>query len=108
MEAMLHYDWPGNVRQISNVVQAAMAIDYDNRQYIGIDVLAQLIQLPNIKAGTTPDLSEYDYATALARFEHDYLGRLLHLCAGNIEEVARRAGMNVATIYRKIKKFELR
>ncbi len=108
MEAMLHYDWPGNVRQISNVVQAAMAIDYDNRQYIGIDVLAQLIQLPEINTATTPDISEYDYATALARFEQDYLNRLLHLCAGNIEEVARRAGMNVATIYRKIKKFELR
>lgn len=108
MEAMLNHDWPGNVRQISNVVQAAMAIDHDNRHYIGIDVLAQLIHLPDVNPERTEDISEYDYATALARFEHDYLGRLLNSCAGNIEEVARRAGMNVATIYRKIRKYELR
>lgn len=108
MEAMLNHDWPGNVRQISNVVQAALAIDCENSHYIGIDVLARLIQLPNTPVATAQDISEYDYATALARFEHDYLGRLLHLCSGNIEEVARRAGMNVATIYRKIKKYELR
>lgn len=108
MEVMLHYDWPGNVRQISNVVQAAMAIHHDNNQCIGIDVLMQLIKLPSTTAMTMQDISEYDYATALARFEHDYLGRLLRLCTGNIEEVARRAGMNVATIYRKIKKYELR
>ena len=39
MEAMMQYDWPGNIRQLSNVVQAAMAID--SSDYIGLDVLAQ-------------------------------------------------------------------
>jgi DNA-binding NtrC family response regulator len=109
MEAMLHYDWPGNVRQISNVVQAAMAIDSDNNHYIGREVLAGLIKLPDVNDQTMAvDISEYDYATALARFEHDYLGRLLQIHRGNIDEVAHRAGMNVATIYRKIKKCGLR
>jgi DNA-binding NtrC family response regulator len=109
MEAMLHYDWPGNIRQISNVVQAAMAIDSDNTHYIGREVLAGLIKLPEINDSTTAvDISEYDYATALARFEHDYLDRLLQMHRGNIDEVAHRAGMNVATIYRKIKKYGLR
>jgi len=106
MEAMLQYDWPGNIRQLSNVVQAAMAID--NSDYIGPAVVTQLIGLPSQGAASARDVGELDYSAALARFETDYLTRLLQASGGNIEEVAHQAGMNVATVYRKIKKYGLR
>ncbi|MDS4030039.1 MAG: sigma-54 dependent transcriptional regulator [Candidatus Contendobacter sp.] len=106
VEAMVKYDWPGNIRQLGNVVQAAMAID--NSDYIGLDVLAQLIELPRNSAALAGDLSQLDYAAALTRFETEYLNRLLQASAGNIEDVAHRSGMNVATVYRKIKKYGLR
>ncbi|MFZ1640594.1 MAG: sigma-54 dependent transcriptional regulator [Candidatus Contendobacter sp.] len=106
MEAMIQYDWPGNIRQLSNVVQAAMAID--NSDYIGPAVLAQLIGLPDQSATLARDIGELDYAAALARFETEYLTRLLQTSGGNIEDVAHQAGMNVATVYRKIKKHGLR
>ena len=106
MEAMLQYDWPGNIRQLSNVVQAAMAID--NSDYIGPAVVTQLIGLPSQGAASARDVGELDYSAALARFETDYLTRLLQASGGNIEEVAHQAGMNVATVYRKIKKHGLR
>ena len=106
MEAMIQYDWPGNIRQLSNVVQAAMAID--NSDYIGLEVLAQLIGPPDQSATLARDIGELDYAAALARFETEYLNRLLQASSGHIEEVARQAGMNVATVYRKIKKYGLR
>ncbi len=106
IEAMMHYDWPGNIRQLSNVVQAAMAID--SSDYIRLDVVAQLIDLPEQHTLSDQPASESDYATALARFESDYLHRLLQTTHGNIEEVAHQSGMNVATVYRKIKKYGLR
>jgi DNA-binding NtrC family response regulator len=106
MEAMVRYDWPGNIRQLSNVVQAAMAID--NSDYIGSEVLAELIRLPDPSTTPAQDIGELDYAAALARFETEYLNRLLQASGGNIEEVAHQAGMNVATVYRKIKKYGLR
>ncbi|MCU0808567.1 MAG: sigma-54 dependent transcriptional regulator [Candidatus Contendobacter sp.] len=106
MEAMVQYDWPGNIRQLSNVVQAAMAID--NSDYIGPAIVTQLIGLPSQGAASAEDLGKLDYGTALARFEIDYLTRLLQASGGNIEEVAQQAGMNVATVYRKIKKYGLR
>lgn len=106
MEAMIQYDWPGNIRQLSNVVQAAMAID--NSDYIGPAVLTQLIGLPSRGAASARDIGELDYAAALVQFETDYLTRLLQASGGNIEEVAHQAGMNVATVYRKIKKLGLR
>lgn len=106
MEAMVGYDWPGNIRQLSNVVQAAMAIDCSD--YIGLDVVAQLIELPEKSTAPDRDGGEGDYASALTRFEIEYLNRLLQASGGNIEEVAHQSGMNVATVYRKIKKYGLR
>ena len=106
MKALMHYDWPGNVRQLSNVVQAAMAID--GGDWIGPEVLAQLIELPDRGAGPVRDIGALDYAAALAVFETEYLSQLLQAAAGSIEDVAQQAGMNVATIYRKIKKYGLR
>jgi DNA-binding NtrC family response regulator len=118
---LCHFDWPGNVRQISNVIQAAMAIE--NSDLIGLEVLLQLIDLPagvndSLAAAGGPGalrglsetsgLDELDYPAALARFETDYLNRLLQKTGGNVEDVAHQAGMNVATIYRKMKKYGIR
>ena len=84
-----------------------MAID--SSDYIGLDVLAQIIELPRKSAAFAGgDISELNYDAALARFEADYLSRLLQTSGGNIEEVAHQAGMNIATVYRKIKKYGLR
>ncbi len=111
MRALVTYDWPGNVRQLSNVIQAALAID--NNDYIDLATLAQFIDLPvqyldNHHTSNPTDSASLDYAAALARFEMEYLNQLLHKTGGVIEEVAHQAGMNVATIYRKMKKYGLR
>ena len=41
-------------------------------------------------------------------YSDDELIRLLRACSGNVEEASRRSGMNLATVYRKIKKYGLR
>ena len=61
---------------------------------------------PTTQGGGGTD--EGEYARALSRFEMDYLKGLLRKNQGNIEAAAREAGMNMATIYRKIKKYNLR
>jgi transcriptional regulator of acetoin/glycerol metabolism len=106
MEALYGFHWPGNIRQLRNVIQAAMAIDSSDR--MGLEILAQLIELPDASTSDTSGLGELDYAAELARFETDYLNRLLQKTGGNIEDMAQQAGMNIATIYRKVKKYGLR
>ncbi|MEE4378304.1 MAG: sigma-54 dependent transcriptional regulator [Candidatus Competibacteraceae bacterium] len=108
MEALCRFDWPGNVRQLSNVIQAAMAIESDER--IGLVVLLQLVELPETtaKAGDADAGDDLEYTAALARFETEYLNRLLQKAGGNVEYVAQQAGMNAATIYRKLKKYGIR
>ncbi len=99
-QAATSYAWPGNIRQLKNVIEACITIETEEQ--ISVTTLAQLI---DIEEGA---VSGEDYNNALARFEIDYLRQLLGAAGGNIEEAATKAGMNMATIYRKLKKYGLR
>ncbi|KAF0216544.1 MAG: two component sigma-54 specific Fis family transcriptional [Geobacteraceae bacterium] len=106
LEAACGYAWPGNIRQLKNVIEASMAME--NGDYISLPVLVQFIEVPLDQAGPDFDVDEGEYARALSRFEMDYLKGLLRKNRGNIEAAAREAGMNMTTIYRKIKKYNIR
>jgi DNA-binding NtrC family response regulator len=99
MQALRLYEWPGNIRQLCNVIEAAMTIASGN--YIGLPELTQLIETGKIDQ--TAD--QADYSSALGQFETEYLTRLLRKHGGNVEEAATEAKMNMATIYRKLKKY---
>jgi len=102
MESLRSYEWPGNIRQLCNVIEAAMTISSGN--YIGLPELTQLIE-----TGSPGQPAEHgDYTSALGCFETDYLTRLLRKHGGNVEEAAAEAGMNMATIYRKLKKYGIK
>ncbi len=102
MEVLRSYEWPGNIRQLGNVIEAAMTIS--GGHYIGMPELEQLIE-----TGPTGHAADQaDYSSALSSFETDYLTRLLRKHGGNIEDAAAEAGMNMATIYRKLKKHGIR
>ncbi len=103
LQAARDYFWPGNIRQLRNVIEACMAIESGDT--ISLQVLQQFIEVDS----ANPSLDAEDgYASALARFETEYLKGLLARTGGNVEAAAREAGMNMATIYRKLKKYEIR
>ncbi len=105
MRALVHHPWPGNVRQLKNVVEAAAAVE--DRERVGLDVVRQFLEADE-GAPEGVAAAEETYAAALARFEIDYLRRLLRRTEGNVEEAARVSGMNVATVYRKMKRYGIR
>ncbi len=92
--------WPGNIRQLKNVIEACMTIETE-----GQISLATLNQFIEVDGRSTND---EDYTNALARFEIDYLRQLLTSVDGNVEEAAKKSSMNMATIYRKLKKYGLK
>ena len=100
LQAACEYSWPGNIRQLKNVIEACMTIETDEK--ISLKTLSQFIETDN------PSHHDDDYNHALARFEIDYLRQLISSVDGNIEEAAKKANMNMATIYRKMKKYGLR
>ncbi len=99
-QAASEYAWPGNIRQLKNVIEACMTVETE--QQISLATLAQFIETEN------NPIDNDDYDRALARFEIDYLRQLISSVDGNIEEAAKKASMNMATIYRKLKKYSLR
>lgn len=99
-QVTIDYAWPGNIRQLKNVIEACMTIETEAQ--ISLATVAQFIEID------TSVGSREDYTHALAHFEIDYLRHLLTSVDGNIEEAAKKASMNMATIYRKLKKYGLR
>jgi DNA-binding NtrC family response regulator len=99
-QAASEYAWPGNIRQLKNVIEACMTIETE--QQISLATLSQFIETEN------NPLDDDDYDKALAHFEIDYLRQLISSVDGDIEEAAKKAKMNMATIYRKLKKYHLR
>jgi DNA-binding NtrC family response regulator len=106
MEAACSFSWPGNIRQLKNVIEASMTME--SGDHIGLPVLAQFIEVARDEIRLVESVEEGEYSSALSRFETDYLKGLLRKHQGNIEAAAREAGMNMATIYRKIKKYNIR
>jgi len=103
MESLLRYHWPGNVRELGNVVEAALALA--GGRHIGRDAVRQFIEGPEAREDESQG---GDFQEALGRFEREYFTSLLRKCRGNAEEAARQAGINVVTLYRKIKKYQLK
>jgi DNA-binding NtrC family response regulator len=96
------HEWPGNVRQLKNVIDTAMALEGSER--ITPAVLEHLIDAVDVAPIESPE----DYASSLSRFEATYFGDLLFEHDGNVEAASEKAGVNLATLYRKIKKYNLK
>jgi DNA-binding NtrC family response regulator len=110
MRALSAYEWPGNIRQLKNVIEACMAME--TGEYIAKETLAQFIEADS---GTSEhaveaehDTAGLPYTTALEQFEADLLRSLLKRHGGNIDLAAREAGMNMVTMYRKIKRYGIK
>ena len=110
LEAAVDYAWPGNIRQLRNVIEASLAME--GTSYITLPVLAQFIEVahrePEAESGSDEASDDGEYTKALSRFETEYIRGLLRKNNGNVEAAARDAGTNMATIYRKIKKYGIR
>ena len=103
IEILLRYQWPGNVRELANVVEASLALS--GGRFINSETVMQFIRGPQ---SPEDESGEGDYQEALGRFERDYFASLLRKSKGNVDEAAKQAGINVVTLYRKIKKYQLK
>lgn len=110
MQVLCSFQWPGNIRQLKNVIEACMAME--GSDYISLETLGQVIELPetlHVATQAGPVLmAEEPYTAALERFERDLLRDLLKKHGGAVDSAAKEAGMNMATLYRKIKKYGLK
>jgi DNA-binding NtrC family response regulator len=99
--------WPGNIRELRNAVEGSLALE--SGDLISLAVLSQFIECPGQGADGEPERGdESGFAAAANRFEAEYFTALLRKTRGNVEAAAAEAGINLATIYRKMKKYGIR
>ena len=103
---LLMFDWPGNVRQLRNVVESMVVVDYDG--------LLDLDDLPEELAGAPapePPPPEVSLAGLVGRpleeVERLFIAETLRATGGNREEAARQLKIGERTLYRKIKEYRL-
>jgi DNA-binding NtrC family response regulator len=102
------HDWPGNVRQLENVVRRLVVAAEGSR--IGTAAVEAVLAVP-ANGGASPEgeLQPFHKARAevLARFEKAYLERLLRDTGHNVAAAARRAGIDRKNLWLKLKRYGL-
>ena len=97
LAALMAAPWPGNVRQLHNVVEQVCAL-----------ATTPLVPLSLVqRALRVPSLEVLSYTEARQRFERDYLIQLLKLTDGNVSDAARLADRNRTEFYRLLQKHAL-
>jgi len=97
MKALTTASWPGNVRQLHNVVEQVCALT--TTPLIALALVQRALRVPAVEV--------LSYAQARERFERDYLVGLLKLTDGNAADAARLAERNRTEFYRLLQKHGL-
>lgn len=89
--------WPGNVRQLHNVVEQVCALA--TTPVVPLALVQRALRVPSLEV--------LGYAQARQRFERDYLVGLLKLTDGNVADAARLAERNRTEFYRLLQRHGL-
>jgi DNA-binding NtrC family response regulator len=103
MEHMERYSWPGNIRELENVIERAALLS--KSKFIGADDLPD-----SIKQDRSHDRKEYrpmSLKDALAEPEKDIIRRALEANRWNRQETAKALQINRTTLFKKMKRYGL-
>lgn len=100
IQALLAYDWPGNIRELRNTIERATVLA--DGEVITIHDLPDTFRTLDVEGISTSSLRQ-----ALDAFERDYIRRSLTENKGNKEATANKLGVDLATLYRKLKKLRI-
>ncbi len=108
-QALLMYDYPGNIRELRNIIEKAVVLCQEN--YIDAPLLPQ--KLLKIKAATVvpKEIGEVDFEVNYESYKSDselvYVTQLLERARGSVTEAARLSGLHRTHIYNLMKKHDL-
>ena len=96
---LLSHDWPGNIRELKNAMEAAVALTKTN-----------IIDVTALRIDGSPNMNRLDsqsFSEARAEFERSFFQSHYEACGENIAEMARRTGVDRKQLYKKLYEYRL-
>lgn len=107
MNIFINYEWPGNVRQLKNIVERMVVLSEDN--------ILDVKDAPNILLSGVSEMEQHvvdtSYSPSLKEardeFEKTFILKALQSTNWNVTQTARILDMERTYLYRKIKAYDL-
>jgi DNA-binding NtrC family response regulator len=96
LEVLVEYEWPGNIRELRNVIERAMVI-----------AKGKLIELNDLFF-FFPSVTSAPEEKSLEDVEKDHIQKILEVTGGNIAQAASILKISRLTLYNKIEKYQLK
>jgi DNA-binding NtrC family response regulator len=96
MDALQEYSWPGNIRELRNVLERAVLLTERNH------LTVHQLQLQGASLTTQTPVS----SGTLKQMERAYIHLVLQEEGGSVERAARRLGIARSSLYNKLKRFQ--
>jgi DNA-binding NtrC family response regulator len=99
LDLLMRYNWPGNVRQLENIIERAFALGDGDTVSVS-DLPSEIRDMDRL---STID----DTCLNLVENEKVLITRALRQAKGNKAEAAQLLGINITTVYRKMEKYRI-
>lgn len=116
IERLINHNYPGNVRELRNILQKAVALSHDNiisAKHIQLNdqgvfpMREQASQTPPAHTTAIPSGIPSETTLSMSKLEAQHIARLLREHDENRRIVANILGVSERTLYRKIKRYGL-
>jgi len=97
LKILLNYSWPGNIRELENIIQRAITLS-QHEVILPEDLPASIIQKIDEKLFEKALEEKF----TLDQLEKEYIKRVLIETGGNKSKAAERLGLDRKTLYRKL------
>ncbi len=107
MDKFLRYAWPGNLRQLNNVMRTAVIMAGDEHEigedHLPDDFQEELAELPERLPERSGLASPSSPGASLEQVELATILGVLEACSGNVSSASKRLNISRNTIYRRLK-----
>jgi transcriptional regulator with PAS, ATPase and Fis domain len=104
MDFLIAYRWPGNIRELSHVVEIAMIVSRESTMITERHLPPEMIRRVKMQAAGMPDVKPKPLREVVSEFEMHRIAKALDTCGWNNTRAAEILGVSRTTLIAKIRK----